>query len=417
MRTSLPFIAIILFSSIYQVVLSKNENRIKKCEYSSLCLEQFNEISIEIFFNIPPKTVTQGEITHYDNSTLKYISKPKITKQNTVIFKFTPEYIGSYSFHFNHNLRCPLNKLIIVKRPIQLIKMPKSLFISEQQKMAEYSFNMFFEFDYDIEVNKDKGDIRGFALGETGTGEEMIMKPISNCNISHNDTRTVICSNIKHQLSGNAIGFYYYDKCNVQNTLGFLSVIISSSSALIKPSTYPSLMTRLQPHYIKQYQKDKVILVTFIISSEKRNDIDVLYSIAAPLSDKYSEFVFSFAEYEKDSYLILHFDLKNDEYVKIVIYDFPTENLFIENVHSIEQIEGYIIALSKNELEWTSQNVFRWILTKIGIKLRRDKEQCFYFVFCSFCFFFLIVLRCYLVNKKRPKEPNASFGYNTKKTD
>lgn len=411
------FLFPILFASIYHQVELKNINRIKKCEYSSLCLELLNELSIEIFFNVSPRTIDQGELRHNDNSTLKYISKPKITKQSSVLYKFTPEYIGSYSFQFNLNLICPMNKMIIVKMPFNLNLMPKSLFISEQAKMIENSFNMFFTFNYDIEFNKDKGDIRGFALGETGTGEEMQMKPLSNCFISLNDTKTVICSNITQRLSGNAIGFYYYDRCNIQTTLGFLSVIVSSSSSLHLQSAYPSLLTKLMPHHIKQYQKDKVILITFVISSEKRNDIDVLYNIASPLADKYSEFVFSYAEWEKDTYLTLHFELKNDGYVKIVIYDFSTENLFIQNVKSKEQVEEFVLALNKNELEWTSQNILRWFITKIGIKLGREKEHSFYILFCSFCFFFLVVLRCYLVNRKRTKEPNASFGYNSKKTN
>lgn len=414
MNKSLSLSIFLIFSFIS---LSIQVNRIKQCKFSSSCILINTEVTVEVKFNIAPKKINLGELISNSNSTIKFSSEPKISRdKQSVLFTFTPSIPGKYHFKFNHNLNC--NEVLTVKQPLKVQSMPLTLFISETYKEKEIKFPISFQFNDSI----SEQDVNYVELAEHVKKEielnmtEPDYEKVKDCKINENDNTTLTCNIVRENKNEiYYILFYYNDRCYQRSSLGFLSFIsIENENEDDNNGIILSLLTPLKGYNMKNYQSNQVTLITVVVSTENSKHLNYLQKEIAPIANKYPEYVFSFADWEQDKFIVKHYGLENDGTIKVIIIEFLTDNLFIGELTQNTNFTSLIESLKQRNIEWTSQSWLQKILSLFKLNLNKTEQNRLYFLLSSMAFVLLVVLRCYLYNRQRKKQ-EANFAVNDKK--
>ena len=202
--------------------------------------------------------------------------------------------------------------------------------------------------------------------------------------------------------------------CNIMNTLGFVN-IISPNIDIKKP--HLSLLTQLKGYNMKNYNKNRETIIIILISFDKSNHVDFLYKHVGSVANVNSNYTFVYADWKSDSYLATGYQIKDEGFIKVIIHQFSTDNIYISDIKESEEFVDVINKLNNDILKWTSMSLSQRLLRLLNMKMDRDETGRIYFIGSCIGFVFLIVLRCYLFEKKRRKmEAQAQFAYNTKKT-
>ena len=410
----------VLLFIIFEIIqITKSINKIKKCIFSSLCLQQGEELTVEVQFNIYPRILSDGELIKNSNSSIFYSSTPILPKKDKgAIFKFKPLKEGKYHFKFNHNLQC--SEIITVKKPIKLISMTHYLFINEEQKIKNFSFpiklifNDTFTYNLNNEGSEDINSIRIVEnIDKVNLEEERYIK-INKCKI---DNLTLNCMIEKENgfLTKDKIislGIYYYDRCEIRGNLGFISV---NSTLENKNNLLSSFISKLYSYNMKYYQKDDKMFICIIISPEKKSHKYFIEEYASKIANKYPYYIFTIADWNNYQYITNHFNLKDNGYVQIVINDFSNDNLFIGEIKDYQDFEKIIYKLNKDILEWTSQTFTQKIMKLLHLKLNREEQNYYYRMFAIVSFGLLLILKYYIFNKKQSKQSKQNFMFNPNK--
>ena len=394
-------------------------NRIKNCNFSSTCLIKNSELNVQIFFNKYPNFVGNGELISNSNSTFFYDSPVKISKdKKSVYFKFFPLIVGKYHLKFNKNLQCP--EFITVKNAFRIKLMTHSLFILESEKKNEINFEINLIFNDSISFSKNlyfEEDVNQIEIVENVDKvkiEENRFEEITNfCNkTSENEIKCKIKRFLKNKEKIENFGVYFHDRCGIRNTFGFISVLKTKNK---NNNLKSSFLEYLKAHKMKNYQKNEEIVFFFVISKEKKSHLNYIENVVSEFSNKF-KLNFVYLNWKNFSFIVDHFNLKDDGNIQLLIFDFGNENTFITKLNENENgndLEKIINDLINKNLIWTSQNLSEKILNIFHLNLTKSQQEKIYFNFGIFGFVFLIILRCYLVNKNRLKEPN--FKYQNKK--
>lgn len=403
------FIIIFFFTKILCL------NRIKNCNFSSTCLNKNSELNVQIFFNKYPKFVENGELISNSNSSFFYDSNVKISKdKKSVYFKFFPSKIGKYHLKFNKNLQCP--EFITVKNSFRIKLMTHSLFILENKNEIQFEINLIFNdsisFSKNLIFEEDVNQIEIVENVDKVKIEENRFEEITNfCNKTNkNEIKCKIKKFIKEKIKN--FGVYFHDRCGIRNTLGFISVYSTKNK---KNHLKSSFLEYLKSYKMKDYQKNEEIVFFFVISNEKKSHLNYIENVVSEISNKF-KLNFVFLNWKNFSFIVDHFNLKDDGNIQLLIFDFGNENTFISKLNENENgkdLEKIINDLINKNLIWTSQNLSEKIFNFFHLNLTKSQTEKIYFNFGIFGFVFLIILRCYLVNKRRLKEPQ--FKYQNKK--
>lgn len=419
------FLLLILFVFIN----SAKRNKIKECKIKEVCQFKRNLLSIEVNFNVIPGKITTGELISNSNSSFFYTSDVRITGgKKMAAYQFFPEKADKYTFKFNNKLQCP--QVITIKNEFKLIKQQHTLFVSEESKIKPLKFNIQFEFDNEIsfENNFANGDISKIEYvvnidkPESQLEEERYFK-MDKCYLKE-DKQTINCTIIIEDFYDpktdyNTLAFFYTDRCGQRNLLDNLFIFPKPKSlSNDKEEPLVSYMDVFKAYKFKDYEKDKKLLIVAAISKEKISHLETIYKTMAHEANIFSDFSFVVANWEEDSFLMKHHELKNDGKIKLIIHQFYTDNLYLgdfdENtLHSI--IEDII----NKRIVWTKQAWIQklsfWAARK---ELSEEEERKIYFTFSVIAFILLLVLRCILFQRKRKKQQAddlANFSYNPKK--
>lgn len=394
------------------ISLSFEINRIKQCQFSSKCINVNEDVSIEIHFNISPKKLGNGELINNSNSTIKYTSLPSITKNKVgVVYKFTPSIPGKYHFKFNHNLNC--NDVLTVKDPLKAISMPHTLFLTDDYKGKKITFPISIKLNTSITENEING-LEVVEYQKKVTDPENYTEPkhekIEQCKVDLNNS--IINCNVtrdnKEEI--NYLAINYLDRCEVSKSLGYITFI---STEYEGSDLTLSVLSPLLGYNLKVYDKEGITLVSIIISKEKRKHFKYLQKKIANVANKYPQYTFTYADWEDDKYFIKHYGLENDGKIKIIIYDFMTENTYISDLEG-KDFSEIMESLVNRTIEWTYQSWFQKLLSLFKLNLNKTEQNRLYFVISTMGFVLLVILRCYLYSKKVKKE-NANFAVNDKK--
>ena len=147
---------------------------------------------------------------------------------------------------------------------------------------------------------------------------------------------------------------------------------------------------------------------------DHQRHLNYLQKEIAPIANKYPEYVFSFADWEQDKFIVKHYGLENDGKIKVIIIEFLTDNLFIGELTQNTNFTSLIESLKQRNIEWTSQSWLQKILSLFKLNLNKTEQNRLYFLLSSMAFVLLVVLRCYLYNRQRKKQ-EANFAVNDKK--
>ena len=409
------FNLIFIFGYLITLCTTAPIRRINQCKYTSQCVNVNDTFSIEINFHTLPTKVMNGYLISNYNSSVYFQSEPVITKNKQgVVYSFTPSLIGKYHFKFNHNLNCP--EVITVKTPFNVNKMPHTLFISEYQLSKALNVSIDIELNTTLHSHEDISSIhfvehiKGFGEEENKYEEIQSYKLINN----NNKTYIQLLLSRTEGLNTKVFGLYYKDMCNIMNTLGFVN-IISPNIDIKKP--HLSLLTQLKGYNMKNYNKNRETIIIILISFDKSNHVDFLYKHVGSVANVNSNYTFVYADWKSDSYLATGYQIKDEGFIKVIIHQFSTDNIYISDIKEGEEFVDVINKLNNDILKWTSMSLSQKLLRLLNMKMDRDETGRIYFTGSCIGFVFLIVLRCYLFEKKRRKmEAQAQFAYNTKKT-
>jgi hypothetical protein len=394
--------------------------RIKSCEFSKTCLNKNNFLDVQIFFKKYPKFVGNGELISNSNSSIIYYSEVKLSKdKKSLFYKFFPSIPGKYYLKFNKNLQCP--NFITITNNFRTKIMTHILFILESQKIKETNFIINIIFNETISFSKNlyiEEDINKIELVENVDKvnlEENRFEDISkNCELIKNENKIICNVNKKSGFSTKEkienLGIYFHDRCGKRNTFGFINVLTTKNKINNLKSSNLEL---LKGYKMKDYQKNEEIVLFFVVSLEKNSHLNYLENIISEFSNKFNLFNFVYLTWTNFSYVTEHFNLKDNGKIKFLIYDFRNENTFITDLNEKENgndLEIIINNLINKNLIWTSQSLSEKFFDLLHLNLTKSQQDKLYFNFGVIGFIFLLILRCYLVNKNRPKEPkNIKF--------
>ena len=395
--------------------------RIKYCNFSSTCLVKNSVLDVQIFFNKYPKFVGNGELISNSNSSFFYDSPVQISKdKKSVYFKFFPAIVGKYHLKFNKNLQCP--SFITVKNPFRIQLMTHSLFILESEKKNEINFEINLIFNDSISFSKNfffEEDVNRIEIIENVDKvnlEEFRFEEITNfCEkTKENEIKCKVKKTLKNKEKIENFGVYFHDRCGKRNTFGFINIHTTKNKG---NNLKTSFLESLKAHKMKTYQKNEETVFFFVISKEKKSHLNYLENVISEFSNKFNTFNFVYLTWNNFSYITEHFNLKDDGNIQLLIFNFANENTFVAKLKENENgndLQKIINDLIENKIVWTSQNLSEKIFDFLHLNLSKTQQEKLYFNFGVIGFVFLIILRCYLVNKHRPKEPQ-NFQFQDKK--
>ena len=412
---------IFLLNFVYLFQLINSLNKIKKCIFSSLCIQKGEEIIIEVQFNIYPRTLSNGDLIKNSNSSIFYSTIPQLPKKDKgAIYKFNPLIEGKYHFKFNHNLQC--REILTVKKPIRINNMNHYLFINEEQKSKKFSFpislifNDSFSYNFNNEGSEDINSISVVEnIDKVNIEEERFIK-VKKCEIKNLSLNCLIEKEngfiTKDKISN--LGLYYYDRCGIRETLGFMSV---NNTIENKNNLLSSFISKLYSYNMKVYQKEERMFICLVISPEKQSHKYFIEEFASKIANKYPNYIFTIVDWDNYKFITNHFQLKDNGYVQLVINDFSNDNLYIGEIKNNNEFEKIIYKLNNDNLQWTSQTITQKILKLLHLKLNREEQNYYYRIFAIISFGLLLILRYYLYSKKKIKSTDKFMFNPNKKKD
>ena len=170
---------------------------------------------------------------------------------------------------------------------------------------------------------------------------------------------------------------------------------------------YP-LLTEISTNFLQEIAEDSKILI-FLITFPKNQKINnFIFSLFKRMSYNNRQYVFGYADYNKDKDIGKYFELKlnNTNEMKFIIYDFNermyymhnnTFNIDIKNETEILN-EMYDILKNIKNLKYTSGSKIKDWINKIGFEKMSQNKQILVVGLCIFIFLGIIFLVSYLSN-------------------
>jgi len=145
---------------------------------------------------------------------------------------------------------------------------------------------------------------------------------------------------------------------------------------------FPYLI-KINAGYIKRIQNENKILFLFAIKDiseepsviNKKLKFNEFEKVIKTISKKNREYIFSYFDIEKDSYLTNFFNLNKKNIPCLIVYDFNNRKFVIDysDYNTPENLNTNLLNikndLEKNLLQWSHANFIQDILAKFGINL------------------------------------------------
>lgn len=167
---------------------------------------------------------------------------------------------------------------------------------------------------------------------------------------------------------------------------------------------------RINSHYIKRLQNENKTLFLFAINSadflDKKNEggnrankienIEIFKNEIKSFSKKNREYIFSYFDYEGDSYLTNFFKLNKEKLPCLILYDFLNRRYFIDysDFKSFDQLNESLMyiknSLLENKINWAHGNWIQEFLAKLGINV--TERGSLIILGCLFIFILIILI-------------------------